>query len=108
MPKLKGAERRKVRKQRRKDKDRRSLKERRLNDRQIDALARLILKQPQEPVKEANGHYFCLVCELPYCVGFDGKSVFCHECWYIEHFSDACTKKMEGLKTCKECGGAYV
>jgi len=104
MPKLCGAEKRKKRKQKRRDKDTRSIKERRLSRRDVDKLAwRITRKVVYVKSKNANLKFYCKACKMYYCQGFNNVDVYCHECYY----KNSCLKQTEKGKLCKICGGTY-
>jgi len=56
----------------------------------------LIERDPGE-----NRIHFCGTCRMPYCMGFDGKEVFCREC----HYLPGCLKRGDITikRTCGSC-----
>jgi hypothetical protein len=100
------ADTRKQKKANRAKKDRRSLKERRMSNKQIDRLAKFIVDNyPPPPIKHKHEYCHCSTCSMDFCIGADGTSIYCHECDWVQFNPNACLKRNEApLKhTCHYC-----
>lgn len=60
-------------------------------------VARIMTRLPRNPL---SGEYcFCPVCDLPYCIGFDGVFVPCATCRCVEY----CSRTEPIIHVCPKC-----
>jgi hypothetical protein len=67
---------------------------------EISALARILVPfMVPAPPELIGKRYFCQSCNMSWEYAYDGKLVFCHECFAFSY----CIKEIKGFKTCKIC-----
>jgi hypothetical protein len=97
---------RKDRKREKRSKDRRPKSKRRKDSAEVSqyyhSLALEIVKiLPKKDMTFVNQKFFCVYCNMFYCVDFTGRSAYCHEC----HYKLGCLKLASGKqKLCDYCG----
>ncbi len=52
-------------------------------------------------LKHVNEKSFCPRCKMIFCLGFDGVTVFCGDCFYKK----CCAKELVSTRACNHCLG---
>lgn len=92
-----------------------SLKKQRQVQKSLLALAKLIVDGSRGRREGDHSRHYCAICNMSWCLGYDGKPMFCHECPCLTEarkntegdFSNACIKTGQP-KPCPICKPSTV